>query len=477
MRRQHGTASPPIPVQIWKIAAVSGTGAFMAMLDSTVANLALESVRADFDSTLSLVQWVATGYLLALAVSLPATGWLGNRYGYGRVWASALAAFVVGSILCALAPGPLTLIGARFLQGLAGGLMVPAGQAVLGSTANPKQLGRLMGTLGLVIALGPAIGPAMGGLLLELGSWRWLFWINVPIGIAALIASRGLVPAGSTDTERPLDRKGFALLAIGLPLLLYGATEIGAAGATAVTVLSVIAGAVLAALFVLNALHTSTPLIDLRLLKRKTFAAATATAGLTGANMYGGLLLLPLYLQLPLGQDTTETGVMLLVMGLGSALALPVSGMLTDRFSAGPVIMMGASLLVITSIPFLLPTAPSDALLGLILFSRGVGVALAQMPAMAAAYASVTSNEMGDATTLVNIVQRIGGAIGAVCMVIMLTQDSSDNFSAYTWAFATLAIISSLPLILTVFLWQRPRHFHRYAPESRADRATDDETW
>lgn len=166
-RLDRTSPPPPIPVRIWLIAAVTGTGAFMAMVDSTVANLAVESVRADFGSTLSLAQWIATGYLIALAVSLPAVGWLGRRYGYGRLWAASLAAFTAASILCALAPGPLTLVGARFAQGLAGGLMVPAGQAVIGAAAGPKQLGRLMGALGLVVALGPAVGPAVGG-----SSWR-----------------------------------------------------------------------------------------------------------------------------------------------------------------------------------------------------------------------------------------------------------------------------------------------------------------
>ncbi|MEP4371942.1 MAG: MFS transporter, partial [Alloalcanivorax venustensis] len=157
---KKSAASPaPIPARIWKIAAIAGAGAFMAMLDSTVANLALESIRADLASPLATVQWVVTGYLIALAVSLPAAAWLGSRFGYGRVWGWSLAGFVGGSVLCALAPEPGTLIAARFLQGLAAGIMVPAGQAVIGATAERNQLGRLMGTLGLVIALGPALGP------------------------------------------------------------------------------------------------------------------------------------------------------------------------------------------------------------------------------------------------------------------------------------------------------------------------------
>src|SRR5699024_5605250 len=190
------TSPPPIPARIWKIAAVTGAGAFIAMVDSTVANLAIESIRDDFNSTLTIIQWVATGYLIALAVSLPATGWLGNRYGDGRIWAVSLATFTLGSALCAVAPGPLFLIAARLLQGLAAGIMVPAGQAILGKIAGSKQLGRIMGSIGLVVALGPALGPAFGGFLLEVASWRSLFWINVPLGIITLIFARGLVPAG-----------------------------------------------------------------------------------------------------------------------------------------------------------------------------------------------------------------------------------------------------------------------------------------
>ncbi|MCX2781332.1 MFS transporter, partial [Microbulbifer thermotolerans] len=239
-----------IPKRSWGIAAVTGAGAFMAMLDSTVANLAIESIREDFSSSLSIVQWVATGYLCALAVSLPASAWLGVRYGYGRLWASSLAVFVLASIFCAIAPDPSTLIVARLIQGLAGGLMVPAGQAVIGSTIDKRQLGRIFGTLGLVIALGPAIGPAVGGFLLDATSWRWLFWINVPIGLIALIAARGLVPRGVGDSNRVMDFKGFALLSIGLPLLLFGAFEIGLSGNSQTVIVALIFGTALVILFV-----------------------------------------------------------------------------------------------------------------------------------------------------------------------------------------------------------------------------------
>src|SRR5699024_6649373 len=386
------------------------------------ANLAIESIRDDLNSTLPVIQWVATGYLIALAVSLPATGWLGNRYGHGRIWSVSLAIFTIGSALCALAPGPLSLIGARLLQGLAAGVMVPAGQAILGSVAGSRQLGRIMGSIGLVVALGPAVGPAFGGFLLEVASWRSLFWINVPLGIITLLAAQGLVPAGETTNGRPLDWKGLILIGLGLPLLLYGATEIGSNQTSLLTLFAVGIGLVLAVSFIFSSFHTQNPLIDLSLMQRGSFAAAAFTTSLTGANMYGGLLLLPLSFQLTAGQDVLETGFMLLAMGLGTAVALYFGGMLTDYYSAGPVTIAGSGLLVISTIPFLFVSHFSVTVLIIILVVRGVGIALAQMPAYTAAYASVTNEQMGDAATVVNITQRIGGAIGAIGLVIILAQ-------------------------------------------------------
>ncbi|WP_048644937.1 DHA2 family efflux MFS transporter permease subunit [Nitratireductor soli] len=455
MSTDRPSSPPAIPARIWKIAAVTGAGAFMAMLDSTVVNLAIETVREDFSASLSLIQWIATGYLIALAIALPAAAWLGNRFGYGRLWAGSLAGFVAASVLCAIAPDPLTLIGARFLQGLAGGLMVPAGQAVIGASAGPKQLGRIMGALGLVVALGPAIGPALGGLLLDHASWRWLFWINVPVGIAALLLARGLVPGGEKDEARRLDVKGLVLLGAGLPLLLYGATEIGADGMRLKNLLAVAAGILLTIAFVAVAGRAKQPLIDLSLLRRPVFATATATTGLTGLNMYGGLLLLPLYLQVVAGLSTAETGFLLLAMGLGSALALPVGGALTDRFGAGQVSFAGTLALLVSTVPFLLPVALPSMLLAPILVLRGIGMALGQMPAMSAAYASARKAEMGDATTLVNIVQRVGGAIGAVGVVVVLAHTA--DAAGYVQAFAILAAVSALTMVLALALTRQAR--------------------
>lgn len=461
-------AAPPraahIPARVWKIAAITGAGAFLAMLDSTVAHLAIESIRADLRSTLPIVQWVATGYLIALAVSLPAAGWLGGRLGYGRAWALGLAAFAGASALCALASGPSTLIAARVAQGLAAGVMIPAGQAVVGSVARPGQLGRLFGVLGLAISLGPALGPAFGGVLLDAASWRWLFWINVPIALVALVAARNVVPGGSTAAARRLDGWGLALLSTGLPLVLWGATEMGARSASPVTLLAVGAGAALIAAFAIRALHVPLPLVDLGLLRGRTFAAATATTGFAGASMFGGLLLLPLYLQLAGQLDTVDTGLLLLALGLGATLALPIGGALTDRYGAGPVTFVGALLLVAGTAPFVVPGVPSTPVLVAILVARGAGLALAQMPPTTAAYAAVGPDQMGDATTLVNIAQRAGGAVGAAAIVVVLAQaGGATSEGAYAWAFAALTAISALALVSAAILGGHPSPRRRRA--------------
>lgn len=449
---------PRISMRTWKIAAVTGAGAFMAMLDTTVANLAIAAIRRDFAVSLSLVQWVATGYLVALAVSLPVAGWLGSRHGYGRLWGAAMTLFLLSSVGCALAPDIWSLIGARLMQGLAAGVMVPAGQAVIGSVASARQLGRLMGTLGLVVALGPAIGPGLGGLMLEVVSWRWLFWINVPVGLLALVAARHLVPRGDTTHARPLDGAGLLLIGAGLPTMLYGAARLGTQGAGLVSLCLVLLGGVMVATFVWRAGYLRHPLIDVRLLHARRFAAATLTTGLAGANLYAGLLVLPLYLQVAAAQGAAGTGVQLLAMGLGSALMLPLAGALTDRLDAPRVAMGGAALLALSTLPLALGVSLEGGGLAMLLAVRGAGLALAQMPAMTAAYASATQAQMGDATTIVNVVQRVGGALGAIAVVIILSRGNGQSGDdAHDVAFAMLTLLAVTTLASAALMRDRSR--------------------
>lgn len=438
------------------IATVTGSGAFMAMLDSTVANLAIDTIGKEFDAPLGDVQWIATSYLIALALSLPLTAWLARRFGSSRLWAAATLAFVAASILCGMSRDLTTLTVARCLQGLAAGLMVPVGQAVLSEAADRQQLGRLMGTVGFAVALGPALGPGFGGVLIETLSWRWLFWINVPVGIIAVVAARYVLPLGETSSKGRLDTIGLLLIGLGLPLVLYGAARIGVSGTTASSLLIMAFGITLSIAFVIHARRSSAPLIEVRLFRRAGFAAAVATASLTGAAMYGGLLLIPLYLQESLHQSPTDAGLMLFTMGLGSAVVLPLAGNLTDRYGALAVSVAGSAILLLSTAAFLFYSIPLVATLASLLFVRGGGLALAQMPAMTAAYAAVAKSETGDAATLINIAQRLGGALGAIATVIMLEQATGTGKQAtYVWGLGLL-VVFAIGSMVTSMLFKRP---------------------
>ncbi|MHC5653685.1 DHA2 family efflux MFS transporter permease subunit [Stappia sp. ICDLI1TA098] len=449
------SAPPSISLRLWMVAAVTGSGAFMAMLDSTVANLAIDTIARDFDAPLADVQWIATSYLIALALSLPLTAWLARRFGSGRVWAAAILVFVASSVLCGISRDLTTLIVARCLQGLAAGLMVPVGQTVLSVAADRQQLGRLMGTVGFAVALGPALGPGLGGVLIDNLSWRWLFWINVPVGIAAVAAAKYVLPPDEVSRTDRLDTPGLLLIGLGLPLLLYGSAGIGAMGITPSSILPLTFGIALTIAFIIHARRAISPLIDIRLFRRAGFAAAVVTASLTGAAMYGGLLLIPLFLQDSLHQSPTDAGLMLFLMGLGSAIVLPIAGNLTDRYGALMVCLFGSIILLLSTAAFLWSSILPLALIS-ILFVRGGGLALAQMPAMTAAYAAVLKNETSDAATIINIAQRLGGALGAITTVIVLEQAAAtDNQHAYRWGFALLVAFAVASMVTSTLL-KRP---------------------
>lgn len=457
--RQENGAPPAISRHTWMIAAVTGAAAFVALLDSTVANLALIAIRDDFSSRFSTVQWVATGYLIALAVSLPCAAWLSKRVGHGRTWAGGLAVFVVASMACALAPSLDWLIAARLMQGLAAGAMVPAGQAVVGRVAEPAQLGRLFGVVGLVIALGPALGPAFAGALIDTFSWRWIFWFNVPVGILALFAARGLVPMGKHDDDRAFKPVQFVYLSGGMALCLYGTTELGLGTQGKTALPAMFLGIALLFAFIGHTRKTTEQLIDLDMLKSIHFASAVTTTGLAGANLYAGLLVIPVYLQVFAHYSASQAGLLLLVMGLGLALVMPFAGMLSDRIGGGFVTVIGGVLLVASTVPFLFPDFLSTSVLIVILAMRGAGLSCLQIPSMTSAYEVASNRKMSDATTLVNIAQRVGGAIGAAILAIVLVRfgDGPDaELESFGMAFALLTALSMSGLISAALLARHP---------------------
>jgi EmrB/QacA subfamily drug resistance transporter len=454
-----GTADP---LRVWRLAWVIVFGAFASGLDTSLANIGLRTIAADLHADLAVTQWVTSAYLLALAVSLPVCGWAGRRIGVGRLWLAALATFTVASGLCATASVIGMLIAFRVVQGLAAGLLIPAGQTILGQAFGPARLGRAMATLGIAVSLAPALGPVVGGLMLHALSWQWLFLINLPIGAAGLALGWHVLPRGHGGQAGALDWIGLGFVSAGLALVVYALSTVGTGGTLAGTnVLTPLALGLLGlAAFVRRARGRRHPLLDLRLYANRGYTAATVTAGCIGAMVFGSPLLFPLYFQLAHHDGVIGTGLRLLSLGIGTAAGVPIAGRLTDRCGGGIVAMAGTFATAVLTAPFALldVTTAGPALLQVLLFALGAAIGLAAVPPGVAAYQAVTADQLPDATTGVNITQRLGGALGAALYAVVLARTlPAGTQHAFRIAFWWQTAICLAALTSATWLWRTPR--------------------
>lgn len=455
----------PIPFAVWRLAAVIAFGAFMSGLDASIINVGLDAIARDLDTDLATVQWVGSAYLVALGVSLPVCGWLGRRVGVGRLWLAALAGFTATSVLCAAAPTVESLILLRVLQGLSAGLLIPAGQTILGQAVGPGRLGRVMATLGIAVTAAPAIGPVLGGVLIDTAAWPWLFVINLPIGLLALLLGWRWVPRGTPQDVGRLDRRGVALLTVGLPLVVYGATAWGERRTLADvhSGLALAVGLLALALYVGHSRRAPRPVLDLRLFANRSYAAATTTSAFAGAAMFGAGLLFPLYFVVGRGEGAMDAGLLLVAAGIGTVVMLPWGGRLVDRYGGGPVSVAGSLACVVTTVPFaVFDTSVDVVLVELLLVLRGAAIALAVMPATTAAYKAVSREQLPDAATQVNIAGRLGGAIGGAVFVVVLAAGLPSGVDdAFRSAFACLVLASLLGLAGSAWLAVAERQARR----------------
>ncbi|MFK0248173.1 DHA2 family efflux MFS transporter permease subunit [Amycolatopsis azurea] len=448
-------------------------GGFMAGIDTSLVNVGLATIAEDLHATLVDAQWATSGYLLALAAALPASAWLQHRLGASRLWLIALVAFMAASLLCAVAPNLPLLIIARAVQGVSGGLLVPTGQSIVARAVSPDRMGRTMATAGLVIMAAPAIGPALGGLLIDTMSWRWLFAVNVPIGVLAALLALRVLPKDTANRTAKLDLLGLTLLSTGLPALLVGLTNLGSPGTqgTLGLILAVL-GALLLAAFAGNATRRDrsskrTPLLELSLFRRMSYATAQITLFFTGLSLFGGLILLPLYYETLRGLTVTHTGLLLLAYGLGAMTALPIGGRITDRYGAGITCVIGLTIAMVATVPFVfLPQNTSLVTVELLQALRGIGVGLAGIPAMTAAIRAA-SDHLADATTTANIIQRVGGSLGSAIIVIVLA-GTPRRLAGFQAAHAILVAAAAIALIAAVALAISERRAPRAAASPQA---------
>lgn len=417
------SSRPAVSPDIRRIALVVLVGSFMSVLDTTIVNVALDRLAIDFQRGFNDIQWIVTGYMLAMAAVIPLSGWIAVRFGAKRVFIVSMAMFTLASALCGFAWSFESLVAFRVLQGVGGGLLMPVGQMMLAHAAGPARMGRVMSIVAVPMLIAPVAGPILGGLLVDQVGWEWIFFVNVPVGLLGVPLAAKLLPYEAPGRAWALDPVGLALMAVGIPAITYGLAEMGSQGTiTAPNAwMPLVVGLALSGAYVAYAVRRPRPLINVRLFRNPGFSAASVTAFALGAGLFGGMILIPLYEQGPRGLSALETGLRLAPQGVGAALIVPIAGRLTDRFGGGIVAIAGLSVLCASTLPFtqLDANTPQGDLM-LWLFLRGIGLGASMMPAFAAAYASLRHSDIPDATSQLNVLQRVGGSIGSALLAVIL---------------------------------------------------------
>ncbi len=476
------TAYPDhIDAAVLKVAGVVVLGAIMSILDITVVNVALPTFQHVFSDggtpiAYSHVAWTVTGYTLALATVIPMTGWAADRFGTKRLYMTAILLFTAGSALCATANSIDVLIAFRVVQGLGGGMLMPLGMTIMTHAAGPHRMGRLMAILGVPMLLGPIMGPILGGWLIQIASWHWIFLINVPLGVAALIYAFLVLEKDAPEPSESFDVIGMLMMSPGLALFLYGVSSLpghgGDFGNTHVW-LPALVGLALMAAFVWWSFRPQHPLLDLRLLANRNLAVSLATMFLFAGAFFGGLLLVPTYFQEVRGESTLHAGLLVAPQGLGAMMTMPIAGRLSDRIPIGRIVPVGIALIIIGMFGLTQITdTTSYGVIIAVLVVMGWGMGATMMPIMTTALRTLRPHEVARGSTLLNINQQIASSCGVATMSVVLTNnlqgarglpDAARAFAHTYWvAWAVIVVALFVSLLL-------PRRHEATAPTQGED--------
>jgi DHA2 family multidrug resistance protein len=404
-------------VNPWIVAIAMMFGTFMEVLDTTVVNVSLPHIAGSLSASVDEATWALTSYLVANAIVLPITGWLANYFGRKRLLMTAVAGFTGASVLCGLAPSLPVLIFFRVIQGATGGALQPLSQAVMLEAFPPEARGKAMGFWGLGIVVAPMLGPVLGGWLTDSYSWRWVFYINLPVGLASIIMT-GLFIFDPPYIRRPragIDYWGIGMLAVGigsLQVVLDKGQEDDWFGSHFITALTIVAVIGLSA-FVIYELAVRHPVVDLRVFKKRTYSAGVFLMTVLGFVLYGSLVLLPIFLQTLLNYPALQAGIAMFPRGMGSFIAMPITGAILSRLDARKLLVFGIVGTAITL--FQLSHLNLNAGYWDVFwpqFSQGLALAFLFVPLTTATMDPIPNEEMGNATSIFNLMRNLGGSMG-----------------------------------------------------------------
>ncbi len=414
----------------WKVLGIVVFGIFMVILDTTVVNVAFQTLRLEFGSQLGEAQWIISVYVLAIGITTPLAGFMADRYGIKRVYLTGLSIFVLGSLLAGLAPNIWLLVAARALQGAGGGLALPLGVALLLRVFPVEEQGTALGIFGVAAIVAPAIGPILGGWLVDLGLWRWIFFINPPIGLlGVLLGARVLrnIPSGQ---KPPLDVLGLITEIIGFGAILYASStvvELGWDSPTVITALGIgVTG--LAAFAYVELFVAKAPLLDLRLFRKRVFLNASLLGYVSVIALFGAEFLMPLYLQALRGVSALQTGLILLPLAITGGISVTVAGRLYDKLGPRPLVAVGFSILMINT--WQLSQVQPDTSLQWIMFLlalRGIALGLTVQTTLVTALSVVPLKDLPRGSSLSNATRNLVQAVGVAMLATILASTISPQ--------------------------------------------------
>ncbi len=412
-------------VNPWIIAVAVMLGTFMEVLDTTVVNVSLPHIAGNLSASVDEATWVLTSYLVSNAIVLPMTGWLSNQFGRKRILMTSIAGFTLSSVACGMSPSLPLLIVFRVIQGATGGGLQPLSQAIMLEAFPPEQRGKAMAFWGLGIVVAPMLGPVMGGWITENYSWRWVFYINLPVGILALIMSQLFIfdPKYISRRSSRIDYWGIGLLAVGmgaLQVMLDKGQEEDWFGSHFILILAVIAAVGLLG-FVFNELFENQPIVSLRVFKNRTYATGVLVMTVLGFVLYGATVLIPIYLQQLLGYSALDAGWAMLPRGLGSFIAMPFVGILMSKVEARKLLAVGLAVAAYSL--WALSHVNLNAGYWDVFwpqFIQGLSMGFVFVPLTTVTHDTIAKEQMGNATSLFNLMRNIGASIG-IAMVTTIT--------------------------------------------------------
>ncbi|NVO00056.1 MAG: DHA2 family efflux MFS transporter permease subunit [Geobacteraceae bacterium] len=416
-------------VNKWLITVTVMLPTIMEIIDTSVANVALPSMQGSLNAGTDEVTWVLTSYLVSNAVVLPMTGWLARFFGRKRFLITCIILFTFSSLLCGSAPNLATLIFFRVLQGAAGGALIPISQAIMMETFPPHQRGMAMAIFGIGAMTGPIVGPALGGWITDNMNWRWIFYINIPIGLIAVVMALAYIhdPAYLKRTKMKIDYWGLILLSTG-----FGALQVVLdkgqqedwfnspfiLAFSAISIFSLI-------MMIRTELRNPEPIVNLRLFKNISYAAGTCIMFVVGFCLYSSIMLIPLFLQTLMGYNATKAGMVLAPGGLATLIAMPIVGAMLQKYDGRKIVFFGLSIGACAM--FIMRGFTLDASYFDFVWPRivlGVGLAMTFVPLTTITLATIPREEMGNATGMYNLMRNIGGSFGIAIATTLLARDS-----------------------------------------------------